>query len=111
MNLVWVAAAAVVPLVAGMLTSAPLWRRRVRDDMGSIAGVGVVLFFVVTFIAREYGEIVDTEARCVVSGIGCHFHPEPFTRYVIFASIGLVQTFAIFITGLIVDERLRRRER
>lgn len=109
MNVTWVIAAAVLPTLAGLLVAAPLWRLRLSDDLGSIAGAGVVFTFVVAFIAREYGEVLAFSARCIEAGVGCRFRPEPFVRYAIFAGIGMVQVFMVFILGLFVEERLSRR--
>jgi hypothetical protein len=43
MNIGWVIAAALLPLLAGLLVAWPLWRKRVKDEMGTIAG-GFVVF-------------------------------------------------------------------
>jgi len=109
LNLVYVAVAAVLPIVTGILIAWPLWRMRVRDEMGTIAGAGVVLLFAVFFIAREFGEVQGTLARCIADGRLCRFTPEPFTRYAIYAGLAMLQVFLLFVLGLNVEERLRRR--
>lgn len=110
MNLHWVALACVLPLAVAVAVAWPMWRARVKDEMGSIAATGVVLLFSIGFIAREYGEIKAVTERCIEREIGCHFHPDAFTRYSVFAGIGLGQTFVLFLAGLAVEERLRRAE-
>jgi hypothetical protein len=110
MNMVWVAVAAVLPLVAGLLAAWPMWRRRARDEIGTIVGAGIILVFVVAFIAREYGEVEAVTARCIATNVGCRFVPKPFVRYAIFGGIGMVQVFVTFALGLSVEERLRRRD-
>ena len=110
-NLTWVWLAASVPLVAGVLTALPFWLARARDEVGSIVGSGVILMCVIGLIAREYGTIEAVTAHCVQLDIGCHFHPAPFVRYAIFGGIGMVQVFVVFLTGLSVEERLRRSGR
>ena len=110
MNLWWVAAASTIPLIPALLAAWPLWTRRVSDNMGAIVGSGVVLVGVVGFIAREYGEVEKITAECIAREIGCHFHPDPFMRYAIFASIGMAQVFVLFVIGLYVEERQRRND-
>ncbi len=109
MNLTWVAVAATVPLLLGLVAALPFWLRRVTDEMGSIAGAAVVLLFVIAFIAREYGEVELITARCIAAEVGCRFVPSPFTRFGIFGGIGMLQIFLIFAAGLSIEERLRRR--
>jgi hypothetical protein len=111
MDLTWVGIAAVLPVIAGVVVAFPLWWARVRDEMGTIAGAGVVLLFAVFFIAREFGEVQGTFARCIAAGRLCRFTPEPFTRYAIYAGIAMLQVFLLFVLGLQVEERLRRRDR
>ncbi|MEO7189445.1 MAG: hypothetical protein ABI051_00160 [Vicinamibacterales bacterium] len=111
MNTTWVFVALVFPLVGALVVASPFWLMRVGDDMGSIAGAGVVLACAVTFIAREYGEVLAITQRCIASSIGCHFHPEPFVRYSIFGAISIGQVFLLFLMGLSVEERLRATDR
>jgi hypothetical protein len=110
MNTFWIGAAVVVPIVVALLVAAPLWIIRVGDDLGSVAGAGVVLLFTVAFIAREYGEVEAVTRRCLEASVGCRFAPQPFTRYAIFGAVGMCQVFLLFVTGLTVEERLRRRD-
>jgi hypothetical protein len=109
MNTAWIWVAATIPLVTGLLVAYPLWRRRVSDEMGSIAGTFVILLMAVALMAREFGEVEAITRRCIEREIGCHFHPDPFTRYSIFPIIGMCQSFVVFTVGLFVEERLRRR--
>jgi apolipoprotein N-acyltransferase len=110
MNLTWVAAAAVVPLITGLLVAWPFWWTRASDEMGSVAGSAVVLLFTVTFIAREFGEVLAASAHCGTAGVACHFHPDPFMRYAVYGGVGMCQVFVVFIAGLSIEERLRRRQ-
>jgi hypothetical protein len=109
-NLMWVYWALWLPLVIGLLAAWPFWMKRVTDELGSIVGCGFVFIFALAFVAREYGEVEMITRKCVDAGIGCHFHPTPFIRYGAFAGIALSQVFLIFLAGLSVEERLRRRE-
>jgi hypothetical protein len=105
------AVAATVPLVCGLLAAAPLWRRRISDNMGAVVGAAVVLVFTVGFVAREFGDVLAITRRCVETETPCHFRPEPFVRYAIYGGIGMIQTFAMFVAGLMVEERARTRAR
>lgn len=109
-NVVWLVAAAVVPLLAGLLLALPFWIKRVKDEIGSVVGALVVFACVVGFIGREYVEIERVSANCVAKQIGCRFFPAHFTRYAIYGGIGMAQVFVLFIVGLSIEERLRRRE-
>jgi hypothetical protein len=111
MNLSWLGLAIVLPIVAALLIARPLWVRQARDEMGSIAGAAVVLLFTVLQIAREFAEIMAIQTRCDSDGRACHFEPEPFTRYAMYAGIGMLQVFVVFVVGLRVEERARRDRR
>ena len=107
---VWILlAAAIVPLAFGLLAAWPLWLARAADEVGSIAGAGVILASTVGLIAREFGDVLEITRRCVEAEVPCHFRPEPFTRYASYGGIGIVQIFALFFVGLGVEERLRNR--
>jgi hypothetical protein len=110
LNLTWIGVALVLPLMLGVLVAWPFWLKRVRDDIGTITGAGVILLFAVFFIAREYGEVEAITRGCVAENVGCRFHPQPFVRYAIYAAIGTGQVFALFLSGLAVEEHLRNRE-
>lgn len=111
MSLGWIACAVVLPVICGLIVAYPFWSRRVSDDMGSIAGAGVILACVVAFIAREYGEILAVTRRCIDANVGCRFHPQPFVRYGIYGLIGMCQVVVVFVVGLQTEERLRARDR
>jgi len=110
MNTTWVLVALGLPIAVGLLVAWPLWTRRVGDEMGAVAGAGVILMFVVAFIAREYGEVEAVTRRCIDAQVGCHFHPQPFVRYAIYGAIGMCQVFVVFLAGLSTEEHLRKRD-
>jgi hypothetical protein len=103
------ATAAIAPLVFGLLAAWPFWVRRVTDNMGSIVGAAVILIATVGFVAREFGDVLEITRRCVEAEIPCRFRPQPFVRYAIYGGIGMIQTFAVFVIGLEVEEQVRRR--
>src|SRR6187402_682730 len=108
MSLTWIGIAAVLPILAGLLVAWPLWARRIGDEIGSIAGAGVIFTFVIIFIGREFAEIRALELQCRAANIGCRFVPAPFTRYAIYAIVGMAQVCVVFMVGLWKDERMRR---
>jgi hypothetical protein len=111
MSLGWVAAAAVLPLLAALVVAWPFWRIRVRDEMGTILGAFVVFTCFVLFVGREYVEIDRTTAYCVERQIACRFDPKLFGRYAIYGAFAMAHVMVLFIVGLSVDEKLRKRER
>jgi 4-amino-4-deoxy-L-arabinose transferase-like glycosyltransferase len=109
MNLAWLALAILLPAIASLLVAWPLWARQVRDEIGSITGAAVVLLFTLVHIAREFATALAFQNQCFAAGRACHFEPEPFTRYAIYAGVGMLQVFLVFVVGLRVQERGRRR--
>jgi hypothetical protein len=104
-----VATASIIPLVLGLLVASIFWARRTSDEIGSIMGAAVVLVGTITFIAREFNLVLATTARCAAEEIPCYFRPEPFVRYSVFAGIGLLQVFIVFLIGLRAEEGMRRK--
>jgi len=107
----WVLLAATAPLFVGALVAWPFWRMRVKDEMGTIAGVAVVMIFAVFFISREFGEVLAAQAKCQAEGHLCRFSPEPFTRYAMYAGVAMLHVFLLFMLGLTIEERIRRKKR
>ena len=60
-------------------------------------------------ILREYVELDRITKACLDAGTVCWPEPSAFTRFAIYASIGLIEVFLLFIVNLKVEERLRRR--
>lgn len=107
MNLTWVIVASLAPVTAALAVAWPFWKRRVADEIGSIAGSAVVLCCALGFFAREFAEVMAFHNTCLAAGKACHFSPEPFTRYAIYAGIGMLQVFVVFVVGLRAQERGR----
>ena len=109
LSLTWVFVAAILPMAVALIIALPLWHRRIKDEGGTIAGAAVVFACSLGLIGREFSHVLKMSGTCVARQIACHFEPEPFTRYAIYAGIGMLQVFALFMIGLSVEERLRRR--
>jgi len=105
----WLAVVASVPFGAGLLVAWPFWKKGVKDEIGTIVGAFVVFACALGLVGRDYIEMEGILRRCVALEIGCRFYPGDFTRYAIYAGIAMVQTFVLFMTGLKIEERRRRR--
>jgi hypothetical protein len=46
---------------------------------------------------------------CLNAGFVCGPEPSAFTRYAIYAVIGLIEVFGLFTVSLRVEERIRNR--
>ena len=98
----------VAPLVA-LLVAIPLWRRK-QPILGNIAGTTVIFGSAIALILREYVELDRITKACIDAGTVCWPTPGFFTRFAIYAFIGLIEVFALFTLSLVVEERLRRRD-
>ena len=101
--------AVVLPIAIGLLIALPFWMRNANDSVGSILGAGAVFVACLTFIGREYIHVQRATNACLEAGRVCAFRPEPFTRFCIYGFIALAQAFVLFVAGLSIEERIRRR--
>ena len=108
LNWYWISLMATVPPLVALLVALPFWRSR-QMTLGSIAGTVIIFGTAMGLILREYVELDRITKACLDEGNVCWPEPAAFTRFAIYASIGLVQVFALFIVNLKVEERLRRR--
>jgi hypothetical protein len=109
LNWNWIALGLAVPPVAGLLAAIPLWRRD-QYILGNIAGTVVLFASALALIFREYVEIDLATAACLDAGTTCFPEPAAFTRFAIYASIGLLEIFTLFALSLNVERRRRRRD-
>jgi hypothetical protein len=105
----WITLAATLPPVAGALAALPFWRRR-QTTFGCIVGTGVIFASAIALILREYVELDRLTRECLEAGIVCWPHPSAFTRFAIYAFIGLIESITLFSLGLKVEERIRSRD-
>lgn len=105
MSLRWLAIALAVPFALGMLLARPFWGRS-RDSLGSAVGSVVILASAVGFMAREYVEAQQFTQACIALETACRFHPEPFTRFAIYAYIAMAQVATVFTLGAAVEHRM-----
>jgi hypothetical protein len=105
MSWFWIALALSLPFAVAVLVAWPFWGRS-RDSLGS--GVGSIFIFscAVEFIAREYVELQQFSRECIVTEKVCSFHPEPFTRFCVYAFIGMAQVGTLFAISGAVERRI-----
>jgi hypothetical protein len=109
-NWFWIAVAVVVPTALGFLTAWPLWRRG-QGTLGSAAGASVIFICAAMLIGREYTELERLTEVCLAeTGYECIFSPSPFTRFAVYAGIGLLEVFFLFDAGIAADRRAYRRQ-
>jgi len=106
----WIAVMALAPLPLGMLLAAPVWRHR-EMILGNIAGSVVIFGTAFALIFRESVMLDALRQQCFdAGGIVCWPTPSAFTRYAIYASLGLAEVVALFFVSLTVERRIRERD-
>jgi hypothetical protein len=109
LNWFWISIMATAPAVVAVLLALPFWRSR-QMTFGSIIGTAVIFGTAMGLILREYVEIDRIAQDCLDAGAVCFPDPSAFTRFAIYAFIGLLEVFALFIFSLKFEERRRRRD-
>jgi hypothetical protein len=109
LNWTWIVFLAVVPLPVACLLAYPLWSRR-ETILGSIVGATVIFSAALVAILREYAEVNRIVQACIDAGTACWPEPSAFTRYAIYAFIGLAAVFGLFLVSIQVESRIRNRE-
>ena len=104
----WIVFACTVPTLLAVLVAIPFWRKG-QPTFGSIVGTAVIFGSAIALILREYAVLDRVVQACLDEGTVCFPEPSAFTRFAIYAFIGLIEVFALFTLSLIVDERMRRR--
>ena len=69
----------------------------------------VIFGSAVGFIMREHTVLDRTVQACIEQGTTCWPIPSAFTRFAIYAFIGLAQVIALFTISVSVEHRQRRR--
>lgn len=100
----------VAPLPLGAMVAAPLWRRR-EMILGNIAGTVVIFGTAFALIFRESAALDALRQRCFDAGlVACWPTPPAFTRYAIYAFVGLIEVVLLFAGSLTVERRIRERD-
>ncbi len=108
LNWYWISIMATAPPIVAMLLALPLWRSR-QMTLGSVIGTAVIFGTAMGLILREYVELDRIAQDCLDAGTICWPDPSAFTRFALYASIGLVEVFMLFFVSLKFEERRRRR--
>jgi hypothetical protein len=109
LNWHYIALALAVPPVVGLLVAFPFWWKG-RMTFGNIVATGIVFGSSIGFILREYAQIERLTEECLDAGTMCWPVPSAFTRFAIYAFIGLVEVIVLFSLSIFVEERARRRQ-
>ena len=109
LNWNWIALGLTVPPVLSLLAAFPLWRKE-SYILGNIAGTVLIFTAALSLIFREYVEIDLITTACLDAGTTCFPEPSAFARFAIYASVGLLEIFALFGLSLTVERRRRRRD-
>ena len=106
----WIAIMVIVPLPVAMLAASPVWRRR-ETILGNILGSVLIFGTAFALIFRESVVLDAARQSCFAAGgVVCWPTPSAFVRYAIYASIGLAEVIALFVTSLGVERRMRERD-
>jgi hypothetical protein len=108
LNWPWIALAAAAPPIAGLIAASLFWRTG-QMTFGSIVGTAVIFGCAIAFILREHVELDRLAQQCLDAGEICWPVPGAFARFAIYAFIALAEVCGLFMLGLRVDERVRRR--
>jgi len=104
----WLAFAATVPLLAGLLVAWPIWWSG-QPILGNIAGTIVIFGAAVGLIMREHAALDLAVTACIEAGTTCWPSPSAFTRFAVYAFIGLAEVIVLFSTSVSVETRQRRK--
>lgn len=106
----WILLMLVAPLPGAVLLARPIWHRR-EMILGNIAGSVVILGVALALMLRESAELDILRRRCFDAGfVVCWPTPGAFTRYAIYAAIGMVEVVLLFVLSLRVEHQIRERD-
>ena len=109
LNWNWITFQLIIPSTIGLLAAWPFWRKG-GMIFGNIAGTAVMFGTAFALIMREYVEIDRMVQACLEEGVPCFPVPSEFTRFAIYAFIGLGEVFALFSVSLVFEKKLRDRD-
>ncbi len=108
LNWYWIAVALTAPMAAGLIVAWAIWLTG-QPILGNIAGSTVIFGAAVGFIMREHAELDLLVQACIEQGTTCWPSPSAFTRFALYAFIGLAQVIVLFTTSISVETRQRRK--
>ena len=104
----WIVFAVVVPGALAVLVAWPIWKSG-QAILGNVAGTVIIMGAAMALIMREHVVLDRVVQACLDQGTTCWPEPSAFTRYAIYACIGLAEVMALFLVSLKVEHALRRR--
>jgi hypothetical protein len=105
----WITLELTVTPAIGLLVALPFWRKG-GMIFGNIAGTTIIFGSAFALIMREYVEIDRMVQACLDAGDVCFPEPSAFTRFAIYAFIGLVEVFALFTLSLRAEKKRRDQD-
>ena len=108
LNWSWIALMCTAPLPLAAAVAILLWRRN-EPILGNLAGTVVIFGSALGFILRESVALDRLTRQCLDAGLTCWPEPSAFSRYAIYAAIGLLEVIGLFLVSLHVERRMRRR--
>jgi hypothetical protein len=108
LNWPYIALAMTAPPLIGGLLAFPFWRMG-QPIFGNIVGSIVIFGAAIALIMREHVELDAIVQRCLAQGATCWPEPSAFTRFAIYAFIGLFEVIVLFTLSIRVDMKFRRR--
>jgi hypothetical protein len=105
----WILLGATVPPLVGLLLAVPFWRK-LQMVFGNLVGTAVIFGAAFALIMREYVVIDRLTKACLEANETCFPDPSAFTRFAVYAFVGLIEVFILFSVSLTVEERHRRRD-
>ena len=104
----WITLALTLPILAGGLVAYPFWRLS-QPIFGNIIGSVVIFGAAIALIMREHIELDRVVQGCLDQGTVCWPVPSAFTRFAIYAFIGLFEVIVLFSLSVRVETKIRRR--
>ena len=108
LNWYWIGVAMLCPMAGGLLLAWPIWLTG-QPILGNIAGTIVIFGTAVGMIMREHTELDGVVQACIAQGTTCWPTPGAFTRFALYAFIGLAQVMALFTISVSVESRQGRK--
>jgi hypothetical protein len=109
LNWKWITLMLLAPPLVSLVLAFPFWRKG-GMIFGNIVGTAVIFGTAFALIMREYVELDRATQACLDAGAVCFPEPSAFTRFAIYAFVGLFEVFALFTLSLRFERRLRDRD-
>ena len=107
-NWFWISIALTAPMAVGLLVAWPVWLTG-QPILGNIVGTLVIFGAAIGLIMREHADLDRIVQTCIEQGTTCWPTPAAFTRFALYAFIGLGQVIALFSISVGIETRQRRK--